>query len=50
MLHLAAPQDMAQGAAALASAIGYLPSPAVHLARVDPFPAAPVRGVAVASR
>ena len=47
VLHLVAPQDVAQGAAVLASAIGYLPSPAVHLAVVDPFRAAPVRGVAV---
>ena len=47
VLHLVAPQDVEQGAAVLASAIGYLPSPAVHLALVDPFRAEPVRGVAV---
>ena len=47
VLHLVAPQDVEQGAAVLASAIAYLPSPAVHLALVDPFRAAPVRGVAV---
>lgn len=47
VLHLVAAQDVAQGASVLASAIGYLPSPAVHLAVVDPFRASPVRGVAV---
>jgi phosphoribosylformimino-5-aminoimidazole carboxamide ribonucleotide (ProFAR) isomerase len=31
----------------LASAVPYLPAPAVHLALVDPFRAAPVRGIAV---
>lgn len=47
VLHLVNPQDIEQGAAVLASAIPYLPAPAVHLALVDPFRAAPVRGVAV---
>ncbi len=47
VLHLVAAQDVAQGASVLASAIGYLPAPAVHLAVVDPFRASPVRGVAV---
>lgn len=47
VMHLIAPQDVAQGAAVLASAIGYLPSPAVHLALVDPFRAEPLRGIAV---
>lgn len=47
VLHLVAPQDVEQGAAVLASALPYLPAPAVHLALVDPFRAAPVRGVAV---
>ena len=47
LLHLVNPQDVEQGAAVLASAVPYLPVPAVHLALVDPFRAAPVRGVAV---
>jgi S-adenosylmethionine hydrolase len=47
VLHLVAPQDVDQGAAVLASAVPYLPTPAVHLALVDPFRAEPVRGVAV---
>ena len=47
LLHLVNPQDVEQGAAVLASAVPYLPAPAVHLALVDPFRAAPVRGVAV---
>lgn len=47
VLHLVAPHDVEQGAAVMASAVAYLPSPAVHLALVDPFRAAPVRGVAV---
>jgi S-adenosylmethionine hydrolase len=47
VMHLVNPQDVEQGAAVLASAIPYLPVPAVHLALVDPFRAAPVRGVAV---
>ena len=47
LLHLVNPQDIEQGAAVLASAVPYLPAPAVHLALVDPFRAAPVRGVAV---
>jgi hypothetical protein len=47
VLHLVVPQDVEQGAAVLASALPYLPSPAVHLALVDPFRATPARGVAV---
>lgn len=47
VLHLVAPQDVEQGGAVLASAIPYLPVPAVHLALVDPFRASPARGVAV---
>jgi S-adenosyl-L-methionine hydrolase (adenosine-forming) len=47
VLHLVNPQDIEQGAAVLASAIPYLPVPAVHLALVDPFRSTPFRGVAV---
>jgi len=47
VLHLVNPQDVEQGAAVLASAVPYLPAGAVHLALVDPFRAAPVRGIAV---
>lgn len=47
VLHLVAPQDVEHGAAVLASAVPYLPAPAVHLALVDPFRAPPARGVAV---
>lgn len=47
VLHLVSPQDVEQGAAVLASAMPYLPSPAVHLALVDPFRATPTRAVAV---
>jgi S-adenosylmethionine hydrolase len=47
VLHLVAPQDVEQGGAVLASAVPYLPVPAVHLALVDPFRAKPARGVAV---
>ncbi|MCW2777407.1 MAG: hypothetical protein JWN17_1132 [Frankiales bacterium] len=47
VLHLVQAQDVEQGAAVLASAVPYLPAPAVHLALVDPFRAEPVRGVAV---
>ena len=47
VLHLVNPQDVEQGAAVLASAIPYLPAPAVHLALVDPFRASPTRGIAV---
>ena len=47
VLHLVVPQDVDQGAAVLASAVPYLPSPAVHLALVDPFRATPVPGIAV---
>jgi len=47
VLHLVNRQDVEQGAAVLASSIPYLPVPAVHLALVDPFRSAPVRGIAV---
>ncbi|MDX6227083.1 MAG: hypothetical protein QOI76_473 [Frankiales bacterium] len=47
VLHLVTAQDIEQGAAILASAIPYLPAPAVHLALVDPFRATAVRGIAV---
>ena len=47
VLHLVVPQDVEQGAAVLASALPYLPAPAVHLALVDPFRATPTRGVAI---
>jgi S-adenosylmethionine hydrolase len=47
VLHLVNAQDIEQGAAVLASAIPYLPAPAVHLALVDPFRPTPVRGIAV---
>jgi S-adenosylmethionine hydrolase len=47
VLHLVNAQDIEQGAAVLASAIPYLPVPAVHLALVDPFRPTPVRGVAI---
>jgi S-adenosylmethionine hydrolase len=47
VLHLVNPQDIEQGAAVLASAVPYLPAPAVHLALVDPFRPTPVRGIAV---
>jgi len=47
VLHLVTPQDVEQGAAVLASAIPYLPVPAVHLALVDPFRPTPTRGIAV---
>ena len=47
VLHLVAPQDVEQGSAVLASAVPYLPAPAVHLALVDPFRAKPARAVAV---
>lgn len=47
VLHLVVAQDVEQGAAVLASAMPYLPVPAVHLALVDPFRATPARGVAV---
>ncbi len=47
VMHLVNPQDVEQGAAVLASAVPYLPEHAVHLALVDPFRAAPVRGIAV---
>ena len=47
VLHLVTPQDVEQGAATLASVLPYLPSPAVHLALVDPFRPIPARGIAV---
>lgn len=47
VMHLVEPQDVEQGAAVLASAVPYLPAPAVHLALVDPFRPTPVRGIAV---
>jgi S-adenosyl-L-methionine hydrolase (adenosine-forming) len=47
VMHMVNPQDVEQAAAVLASAVPYLPSPAVHLVLVDPFHATPVRGVAV---
>ena len=47
VLHLVEPQDVEQGATVLASAVPYLPVPAVHLALVDPFRATPARAVAV---
>ena len=47
VLHLVTRQDVEQGSAVLASAVPYLPAPAVHLALVDPFRATPTRGVAV---
>ncbi|MFP5220024.1 MAG: S-adenosyl-l-methionine hydroxide adenosyltransferase family protein [Actinomycetes bacterium] len=46
-MHMISPQDVEQAAAVLASAVPYLPSPAVHLVVVDPFRASPVRGIAV---
>ena len=47
VMHMVNPQDVEQGAAVLASAVPYLPVPAVHLALVDPFRATPTRGIAV---
>ena len=47
VLHLVAVQDIGQGAGVLASAVPYLPAPAVHLALVDPFRTAAGRGIAV---
>jgi S-adenosylmethionine hydrolase len=47
VLHLVHPQDVEQGAGVLASAVPYLPTPAVHLALVDPFRTVPARGIAV---
>jgi S-adenosylmethionine hydrolase len=47
VLHLIQVQDVGQGAGVLASAIPYLPVPAVHLALVDPFRTVPARGIAV---
>lgn len=45
--HLVPAQDVEQGAGALASSIPFLPTPAVHLAVVDPFRTVPARPVAV---
>ncbi len=47
VLHLVSRQDVEQGSSVLASAVPYLPAPAVHLALVDPFRVKPARGVAV---
>ena len=47
VMHMINPQDVEQAASVLASAVPYLPAPAVHLVVVDPFRAAPVRGIAV---
>jgi S-adenosylmethionine hydrolase len=47
VLHLVQAQDVEQGAGVLASAVPYLPAPAVHLALVDPFRTVPTRGIAV---
>ncbi len=47
VMHLVQPQDVEHGAAVLASAVPYLPAPAVHLALVDPFREPPARPVAV---
>jgi S-adenosylmethionine hydrolase len=47
VLHLVHPQDVDHGAGVLASAVPYLPAPAVHLALVDPFRSVPARGIAV---
>jgi S-adenosylmethionine hydrolase len=44
--HLVAPQDVEQGATALATAMPFLPQ-AVHLALVDPMHETPARGVVV---
>lgn len=47
VLHLVRPQDVEQGAGVLAGAVPFLPTPAVHLAVVDPFRTIPARGIAV---
>ncbi|MCU1622648.1 MAG: hypothetical protein JWL79_1493 [Frankiales bacterium] len=47
VLHSVEPQDVEMGAAMLASAVPFLPAPAVHLALVDPFRTIPTRGIAV---
>ncbi len=47
ILHLVHVQDVEQGGGVLASAIPYLPAPAVHLALVDPFRSVPARAIAV---
>jgi S-adenosyl-L-methionine hydrolase (adenosine-forming) len=46
--HLVAPQDVEQGATALATAIPFMPV-GVHLALVDPMQTSPARGIAVAT-
>lgn len=46
--HLVAPQDVEQGATALATAMPFLPR-GVHLALVDPMHETPARGVVVAT-
>ena len=46
--HLVAPQDVEQGAIALASAMPFLPT-GVHLALVDPMHETPARGIVVAT-
>lgn len=46
--HAVAPQDVAQGAARLADAVAGLPSPAVHLAVVDPGVGTQRRGLVLA--
>lgn len=47
VMHSIAAQDVEMGAAMLASAVPFLPAPAVHLALVDPFRTIPARGIAV---
>ena len=47
VLHSVGAQDVEMGAVMLASAIPFLPAPAVHLALVDPFRVVPARAVAV---
>jgi S-adenosylmethionine hydrolase len=47
VMHMVDRQDVEQAAAVLASAVPYLPAPAVHLVVVDPFRPTPVRGIAV---
>jgi S-adenosylmethionine hydrolase len=47
VLHSVAAQDVEMGAVMLASAIPFLPTPAVHLAVVDPFRTIPARALAV---
>ncbi|MCU1601456.1 MAG: hypothetical protein JWO22_2165 [Frankiales bacterium] len=47
VLHSVGPQDVEMGAAMLASAVPFLPAPAVHLVLVDPFRTVPARAIAV---